>query len=161
MTEPWLRGPLEGVHPLIAPLFHCFQQVREDLELHTAGLSPDLIWSRPRGLAPLGFQLRHMAGSIDRLAAYLKGSALSEAQLAASTTEFEPGATRDELLQAIATAMSAAEQAAREAAADLTACREVGRLRLPTTAIGLIVHIAEHTQRHLGQAIVTARLLHS
>ena len=36
--------------------------------------------------------------------------------------------------------------------------REVGRRRLPTTVIGLITHIAEHTQRHLGQAISAAKL---
>ncbi len=36
--------------------------------------------------------------------------------------------------------------------------RWVGRNRLPTTVIGLLTHIAEHTQRHVGEAIVTARL---
>jgi uncharacterized damage-inducible protein DinB len=36
--------------------------------------------------------------------------------------------------------------------------RTVGRKRLPTTVIGLLTHIAEHTQRHVGQAIVTAKL---
>ncbi|SPE40016.1 conserved hypothetical protein [Candidatus Sulfopaludibacter sp. SbA3] len=34
----------------------------------------------------------------------------------------------------------------------------MGRKRLPTTVIGLLTHIAKHTQRHVGQAIVTARL---
>ncbi len=36
--------------------------------------------------------------------------------------------------------------------------RGVGRQRLPTTVGGLIVHCAEHTQRHVGQAITTARI---
>lgn len=37
--------------------------------------------------------------------------------------------------------------------------RTIGRQKLPTTTGGLIVHIAEHTQRHLGQAILTCKLL--
>jgi len=37
--------------------------------------------------------------------------------------------------------------------------RGVGRKALPTTVIGLIVHLAEHTQRHLGQAITTIKTL--
>ncbi len=35
--------------------------------------------------------------------------------------------------------------------------RAVGRKALPTTVIGLIVHLAEHTQRHLGQAITLCK----
>jgi hypothetical protein len=42
--------------------------------------------------------------------------------------------------------------------ATLAEPRAVGRKRLPTTVIGLITHIAEHTQRHLGQAISAAKL---
>ena len=41
----------------------------------------------------------------------------------------------------------------------LTDNREVGRKQLPTTVIGLLVHIAEHTQRHVGQAILTTKVL--
>jgi hypothetical protein len=37
--------------------------------------------------------------------------------------------------------------------------RFVGRQKKATTVIGLLVHIAEHTQRHLGQAITTAKVL--
>jgi hypothetical protein len=35
--------------------------------------------------------------------------------------------------------------------------RGIGRKQLPTTVIGLLVHICEHTQRHVGQAISAAR----
>ena len=38
--------------------------------------------------------------------------------------------------------------------------REVGRQRLPTTVISLAIHIAEHGQRHTGQAISAAKLGH-
>jgi len=40
----------------------------------------------------------------------------------------------------------------------LTDAREIGRKRLPTTVLGLLTHIAEHTQRHVGQAISAAKL---
>jgi uncharacterized damage-inducible protein DinB len=45
------------------------------------------------------------------------------------------------------------------ASADLEAPRVVGKKRLPTTVGGLLVHVAEHTQRHVGQAITTAKLV--
>jgi uncharacterized damage-inducible protein DinB len=35
----------------------------------------------------------------------------------------------------------------------------IGRRRLPTTLAGLLVHAAEHTQRHVGQAITTAKVV--
>lgn len=42
---------------------------------------------------------------------------------------------------------------------DLTAIRGVGRAQLPSTVLGLLVHAAEHTQRHTGQLLVTVRIL--
>src|SRR5271165_6972064 len=99
--EPWMRGPMANVHPLLAPMLFSFQQAREDLALHTQGLSPQQIWSAPPELAPLGFHLRHIAGSLDRLATYLDGRQLTAAQLAALQAELEPGASREELLEAI------------------------------------------------------------
>src|SRR5690242_5498153 len=81
LPEPWLRGPLPGVHPLIMPVFFSFAQVREDLARHTAGLTREQIWQPVTG-ASLGFHLKHIAGSVDRLATYLIGRQLSDAQLA-------------------------------------------------------------------------------
>src|SRR4051812_18667783 len=57
--QPWLQGPLPGVHPLIAAVVPAFLQAREDLEAHTAGLSAEQVWAHPFGLSPLGFPLRH------------------------------------------------------------------------------------------------------
>jgi uncharacterized damage-inducible protein DinB len=34
--------------------------------------------------------------------------------------------------------------------------RKVGRAGLPATVLGLLVHAAEHTTRHVGQAMTTA-----
>lgn len=157
--EPWLRGPLPDVHPSVAPVLRAFQQARVDLARHTEGLSPAHLWARPYGLAPAGFHLRHIAGSVDRLITYAQGRQLSAAQLDATRTEMEPGATREELLEELETAFASAEAVIRSIdPASLGEPREVGRKRLPTTVIGLLVHIAEHTQRHLGQAISAAKL---
>ncbi|MGI8744156.1 MAG: hypothetical protein ACR2NN_16600 [Bryobacteraceae bacterium] len=30
-SEPWLRGPTEGVSPVLVPVLYSFQQAREDL----------------------------------------------------------------------------------------------------------------------------------
>jgi hypothetical protein len=37
--------------------------------------------------------------------------------------------------------------------------RGVGRAMLPSTVGGLLVHCAEHTQRHVGQAVTTAKVV--
>jgi hypothetical protein len=159
LPEPWLRGQLPDVNPLLAPALYSFAQTREDLANHTAGLTADRVWARPHGLAPLGFHLRHIAGSVDRLTTYLEGKQLDEAQLAALAAEMTPGAGLDELLAGIDAALSRTEAVIRAIdPATFAEPRFVGRRRLQVTVIGLIVHIAEHTQRHLGQAISAANL---
>ena len=98
LPEPWLRGPVSGVDPLLAPMLHAFQQAREDLAMHTEGLGVEEIWASPYGFGSLGFHIRHIARSTDRLATYLRGQQLSGNQLAELRAEQEPGATRAELL---------------------------------------------------------------
>jgi len=162
LPEPWLRGPISGVSPLIAPVLCSFEQAREDLEKHTRGLTTEQIWSRPGGVAPVGFQLRHIAGSVDRLMTYLLGKQLDETQMAALARELEPGESLDSLLAQVSKALGAAgEDILRIDPSILTEPRVVGRQRLPTTVAGLMLHIAEHTQRHVGQAITTAKFVRS
>ncbi len=159
VMEPWLRSPITGVSPLLAPVLHAFEQAREDLAKHTEGLTSEQIWARPFGLAPLGFQLRHIAGSVDRLVTYLLGCELDDAQMAALRAEMEPGESLEALLAQVNIALTRAEERIRAIdPGTLTEPRAVGRKRLPTTVIGLLVHIAEHTQRHVGQAISAAKL---
>jgi uncharacterized damage-inducible protein DinB len=159
--EPWLRGPITGVHPITAPLLYSLQQAREDLAKWTDALSDEDFWVKPApDVAPLGFQIRHIAGSIDRLTTYLEGKQLSDEQMADLQGEQEPGATRKELFDAV-------ENSFRRAKAVATAIdprtwhdpRGIGRKQLPTTVGGLITHMAEHTQRHVGEAIITAKLV--
>jgi len=159
LPEPWLRGPLPGVDTFIAPLLYSFQMAREDLAKYTAGLTTEQIWATPYGFGSVGFHLRHVAGSTDRLMTYVSGGQLSSDQMTVLKAEKEPGATGEELLASIDRAFASAETVARAIdPARLAEPRGVGRKQLPTTVIGLLVHIAEHTQRHVGQAISAAKL---
>src|SRR6185295_2034063 len=159
MTEPWLNGPIEGVPAHLMPVFHSFQMVREDLARYTEGLTTEDVWRRTGALPPLGFHLRHIAHSVDRLVTYLCGDQLSDAQIATLKQESEPGATLTELLDDINEKLSDAERRMRTIDASMLAePRYIGKKRLTSTVLGLLVHVAEHTQRHLGQAITTAKL---
>lgn len=157
--EPWLRGPLAEVHPLVTPALHAYSQAREDIARWTDGLTDAQIWSRPLGLAPVGFQLRHIAGSVERLTTYLRGEQLTPQQLEAIPREMDPGPGRTRLLTEVQEALDKSEQVIRALdPATLTEPRSVGRKHLPTTVVGLVVHLAEHTQRHVGELIITAKL---
>ena len=71
-TEPWLRGPIEGVDARVAPILYAFRQAREDLAKYTEGLSAEQLWDSPHGFGSVGFHVRHIAGSTDRLMSYLQ-----------------------------------------------------------------------------------------
>ena len=159
-AEPWLRGPLLGVPPLVMPILHALTQAREDLHRHTDGLRDEQVWLNPHHLTSLGFHLRHIAGSLDRLTTYLRGQPLHDDQLAFLRYELQPGASLDALMNDLDDAIEATSDVVRSLnPATLTDVRTVGRKQLPTTVIGLAIHIAEHTQRHVGQAITTCVLL--
>jgi hypothetical protein len=160
LPEPWLRGPLEGVHPVLAAVLRSFEMAAEDIALATAGLTGHQLWARPAGAASVGFHLRHIAGSIDRLLTYAEGAPLTETQMEALRAEIVPGAPRDALLLELMTALNAAAHRVRLIdPAAFPESRGVGRKHLPSTVVGLLIHIAEHTQRHVGQAVTTARIV--
>jgi uncharacterized damage-inducible protein DinB len=158
--EPWLRGPLEGVDPYLMPAAHALTHAGEDLARAVADVPAHALWTRPGGSASVGFHLRHIPGSIDRLLTYARGEALTDAQRAAAKAEEEPGAPADATAllaaaqQAIAAALAQIRATPRETLLDP---RGVGRAQLPSTVLGLLFHVAEHTQRHTGQLIATAR----
>ena len=158
LPEPWLRGPIASLDPLLAPVLFAFQQAREDLLRCTEPLSAAQLWATPHGFGSVGFHLRHIAGSTDRLMTYLLDRQLSREQFAALGKEKDPGAGREELLEEMDRVFHHAEGVVRSLdPARLREPRYVGRKRLPTTVIGLLTHIAEHTQRHVGQAITAAK----
>src|ERR1700676_2847341 len=113
LLEPWLRGPVEGVHPLTAPVLYAFQQAREDLARYTTGLSREQLWARPHGFGSVGFHIRHIAGSTERLMAYLQEQTVSPQQLAALANEHDPGMDRDGLLAELERTLREAEAAVR------------------------------------------------
>src|ERR1039457_7094107 len=114
LPEPWMGGPIEGVHPLLARDLYSFEMAREDLEKYTAGLPTASIWATPHGLASVGFHILHIAGSTNRLMTYLQGKELSAAQLDAMAAEECPGElSREQLLAALSQAFRDAEAVIR------------------------------------------------
>ena len=161
--EVWLRGPVEGCEPLLMPVVHTLMQVREDVERLASSVPPEDVWSRPGGAASIGFHVRHLGGALDRLMTYARGEALTRAQWAAARSEGEPG-DRAPLLGEVALATYAAldralEQLRGTVSDELLTPRKVGRAGLPSTTLGLLFHAAEHSARHAGQAVTTAKIL--
>lgn len=141
------------------PVFFTFKQVREDLATHLQGLTTQQVWQK-LGSASVGFHLKHIAGSVDRLTTYLFGGQLAPEQLAHLKRESQGSEDLSTLLRQIEASLQRSEERLRTLSPDsLYQPRGVGRQALPTTVIGLIVHLAEHTQRHLGQAITLSQLL--
>jgi uncharacterized damage-inducible protein DinB len=160
MPEPWLRGTLQDVPPFHRAVVHALELAGEDLERWCGGLSDQQIDARPFGVQPVAFHLRHIARSLDRLLTYAEGQSLTDEQLAALKSELDPGALRDPVFEELRSAL--ASSVTRVRAIDLNALdqtRAVGKRGLPTTVAGLLVHIADHTQRHVGQAITTAKIV--
>ena len=155
-----MRGPVPGIDALVMPVFHSFMMVREDLAKFTAGVKQEDVWRQVGTLPTLGFHLRHIPGSADRLTTYLMGGELSPEQLASMKSEGAAGATLEELLAGVDQGLRSVEdRIVTIVPATIHEPRFIGRKRLPTTVLGLLVHIAEHSQRHLGQSITTAKLL--
>ena len=160
--EAWLSGKLEGYSPLLMPAAHALVQAAIDLKEAAAELSREELCARPNGAPSVAFHLKHIAGSIDRLLTYARGEALSEAQLA--FLRAEAGEAADEtaagLVRKAAAAIEAALAELKESSDEtLFAPRFVGREKLETNRFGLLVHVAEHTMRHTGQVVTTARIV--
>src|SRR6187401_3546433 len=81
LPEVWLRGPLPGVPAYLQPVAHALLQVREDVEALMADFPAEQLWTRPGGVASVGFHLQHLSGVLDRLFTYARGEALSDSQL--------------------------------------------------------------------------------
>jgi hypothetical protein len=157
--EAWLRGPIEGVPESLQPVAHALIQARDEARELLRGFPPDLLWTRPAGLASVGFHLQHVAGVIDRLFTYARGEPLSGDQRDALAREGSPAGSVNDLLAAFdAQVDRALAQLRATEPRTLGETRLVGRLQLPATALGLLFHAAEHTQRLVGQLLVTARV---
>ena len=159
--EVWLRGPVADVPPLLQPVAHSLLQCREELEALLAALTPQEIWQSRGGGASVGFHVLHALGSLDRLFTYARGAMLSDAQRLVLTQEAtpDPDLTATELLAGFSAGVERAlDQLRTTSDASLLQQRLVGRAQLPSTTLGLLFHAAEHTQRHVGQAVTTRKL---
>jgi hypothetical protein len=158
--EPWLRGTYSDLPAVLRGILHAFDLAREDVALWCTGLSDADLNTAPFGLTPIAFHLRHIPRSLDRLLTYAEGNQLSAGQIASLKTELEPIAPRGELFTEFELGIDqAAERVRLFATADLEQPRGVGKRQLPTTVGGLLVHLADHTLRHTGQVVTTAKLL--
>ena len=163
LPEPWMRGAVDGVPPLLQPVAHSLIFVREELQRVLPSLTVDQLWARPSGAASIGFHVRHLIGSLDRLLTYSRGEALSDEQLRAMKSEAESGEPPADPPRLLGEADAALDQAMAQVRTTpeeaLLQPRGVGRQQLPSTVIGLLFHAAEHAQRHVGQIVTTARVL--
>lgn len=158
--EIWLSGKLEGFSPVMMPAAHALAQAIAELEkIH---LTHEELLAKPNNAPSAAFHLRHIAGSVDRLLTYAKGENLSETQfefLKMETAETSALSAEELIEQAILSIENALECCKTVSPEILFEERFVGRKKLPTNVFGLLFHIAEHTARHVGQVITTAKIV--
>src|SRR5687767_4473814 len=142
--EVWLRGPVEGISPMLQPAAHALLQTIEDVERVVADLPDDQMWITPGEAASIGFHLFHLAGSTDRLLTYARGESLTDAQRARLQAEKDPvRVDADTLLADLRTSVDQAIAQLRSTRdASLGDTRSIGRAALPTTVLGLLFHAA-------------------
>jgi uncharacterized damage-inducible protein DinB len=159
-VEPWLRGTLTEGDAITRAVLHALELAQEDCIKWCGNLTDEELNVRPFGLAPVAFHLRHIVRSLDRLLSYAEGAQLDATQRAALQTELDAGATHSNLFaEFTASLRNAAARIRAFTPEQYNSPRGVGRAALPATVGGLLVHCADHTQRHTGQAITTAKLL--
>jgi uncharacterized damage-inducible protein DinB len=157
--EVWLRGPLEHISPTLMPVAHALLQASEDVEI-AADLTPEQLWLKPSGAASVGFHLRHIVGSIDRLLTYASGQQLSQEQQGFLRNEENPVSDVAQLIAEAKESINKTIEILRTTKDEtLFEPRAVGRKNLPSTVIGLLYHIGEHTSRHAGQLITTTKIV--
>lgn len=161
--EVWLRGPLPDMPPLLQPVAHALLQAREEVDEMMADFSEDKLWQKLAGMASPGFHLQHLTGVLDRLYTYARGEALTNFQLDALKAEGNPTENTIDVQTLVGRFNKqvdvALNQLSQANVTQLTEVRGVGRAQVPSTMLGLYVHSAEHTMRHVGQLLVTVRVL--
>ena len=161
--EVWQRGPIENIPALLQPVAHALLQAKEELYEMMHNFPEDLLWERPGGVACPAFHLQHLTGVLDRLFTYAKEQALTDEQLYSLSIE----GNKEKCTVNLSTMLElfdkqvdlSLSELSKTAIDTLTDKREIGRQKIPTTLIGLYVHAAEHTMRHIGQLLVTVRVI--
>jgi len=161
LPEPWLRGTLTEIDPVQRAVLHALELAREDLQKWCGDLSEEELNACP-GTASVAFHLRHIARSTDRLLTYAENHPLSPEQVTAMKQELDPGATREALFAELNSGLESAVARIRAIPPErMSEPRLVGRQQLPTTVAGLVIHVGDHAQRHVGQGITTAKIIKS
>lgn len=163
LLEVWQRGPIQDVPNLLQPVAHALLQAKEELNNLMKDFPNDLLWEKPAQVASPAFHLQHLSGVLDRVFTYARNEILTPKQLAQLQSESEifiANLTVPELITRFDLQVEKALlQLKTTDQKTLTEARGVGRKLIPSTVIGLLVHAAEHTMRHLGQLMVTARII--
>jgi uncharacterized damage-inducible protein DinB len=162
LPEVWQRGPLPGIPALLQPVAHALLQAQEEIHEMMKGFPESKLWERPAGVASAGFHLQHITGVLNRLFTYAAAQQLNEQQLRYLKAEGVPAGNIQvaSLLQALDAQIDAAVETLKNTdPASLTEARGVGRKQIPSTVLGLLFHAAEHTMRHVGQLLVTVKIL--
>jgi len=154
---------MAGVPALLQPVAHALVDAVEDVQKVVPPLSAQEIAARPGGSAPIAYHVTHAIGSLDRLFTYARGETLSDTQLATLTAEKTLDPSQFSAQQLAANFAAAVERAHAQlrstAESDLLVTRLVGRAKLPSNTIGLLVHAAEHTARHVGQIVTLSKIV--
>ncbi len=156
--EVWLRGPVPGIPALLQPVVHALLQAQEEINALDKTFPDKCLWEKPAGVASVGFHMQHLKGVLDRLFTYARNESLNEIQLSYLKHEGNPpfsDCTFSDLLEAFNEQINNALKQLHET----DEIRLVGRAQIPSTVAGLLFHAAEHTQRHLGQLLVTAKVV--
>ena len=164
LTQPeyWLRGPIENISPYLQPAAHALLQARMEVTEALENFPATKLWEKPAGVASVAFHLQHLAGVLDRLFTYARAEELNQQQLDFLATEGkENTAIRlpDLQFQFSKQVDKALEQLRNTDENSILEKRGVGRKQIPSNVFGLIFHAAEHTQRHTGQLLATAKIL--
>lgn len=161
--EVWQRGPVEGVPSLLQPAAHAILQAREEVIALMKDFPENSLWIKPAGMASAGFHLQHLSGVLDRLYTYARNEKLNPQQMQQLHDEAissnENLNVRNLIERFNKQVDTAIVQLKNTDPSTLTEFRGIGRKQIPTTLIGLLFHAAEHTMRHLGQLIVTAKIV--
>jgi uncharacterized damage-inducible protein DinB len=159
-SEPWLRGTLTDLPVVQRALLHSLQMAEEDTSKWCGAVDDHELHARPFQLPSIAFQLRHIARSLDRFCCYAEGVPLTEQQLTALAAEMDATGTRESIFKELSESLETTRQRLDAIIRQpLDQPIKIGRKGLPTTLAGLLIHAAEHTQRHVGQAITTAKVI--
>lgn len=159
LPEPWLRGSHQDLEPIPRAVVHALELVQEDVEKWGSQLSEPEFGLTPFALPSPAVQLRHIAGTLDRFMTYADGGTLSPDQFSRLRAEREP-CGRDVAEHDFSVSLNRTIRwLESRQTRPLDAPIKIGRKGLPATFGGMLVHMAEHSERHTGQFVTTVKLI--